>query len=199
MTAVIVRVFPDWLSVPGPGNRDFQSCAAGTNKNSGKHSQFLLNSVNSVKYRKTYFPSIHRFESLVNYLAWKLEKHCCIKCDCWKLEMLNVFLSWYFLQVSWWQVWHTPGALDISMNTDANWPGPRSGLGGQTRAIKSMEDLSWLWKSYILSPSPWFAQGPSDGVWTSSKDWLADCFTPRLHHNTLSSSHTSIMAKPLPQ
>ena len=39
-----------------PGNRDLQSCAAGTNKNSGKHSQFLLNSVNSVKYRKMYNP-----------------------------------------------------------------------------------------------------------------------------------------------
>ena len=119
--------------------------------------------------------SLYRFEPLVNYLAWKL---LCTECDCWKLEMLKVFPSWYFLQVSWWQAWQAPGALNISMNTDANWPGQDIEDRHALTLNGGSHSKSWLSK---------FSQGPSDvdGVWTSWKDWLADCLSHSLHHNAL--------------
>ena len=92
LMVVIVRVVSQ--SVPEPGNRDFQSCAAGTNKNSGKHSQFLLNSVNSVKYPQNVQSSPLSLSIRATCQLSCMEAVvCCTQCDCGKLEMLKVFLS----------------------------------------------------------------------------------------------------------
>ena len=83
--------------------RDFQSCTAGTNKNSGKPSRFLPNSVNS----RTNKRQVQTYLSIKYH--YQVEPN--VKLSISRLPMLNVFWKYYciilycnvdiFLQVSW--------------------------------------------------------------------------------------------------
>ena len=112
--------------------------------------------------------------------------------------MLNVFLSWYFLQVSWWQVWHGPGALDISMNTDSNWPGQvRAWRTDTSYQVNGGSVLSF--KGLVLTRSQWWRLDQLKRLisWLFHSSFASQYSAPS-HYHSPALSHTSIMSRPQP-